>query len=169
MWGFDCSFGFWVGDGRSGTQFSGGGRPAWFSPVFLLWHGRQAREPRQRASLPPVFQFGWTHSEGWVARFLAAVAGLMGVSEGNDGGDFSKGRNSPRVLARRMRGAYRQGSIVRSVPFSVVDLPSPGWLGKGHGARVRGGVTSPTSRGLHPRAGLAGFPGFLVPPFITAY
>ena len=36
------------------------------------------------------FQFWLTHSEGWGARFLAAVAGCMGVSEGNDGGDFPR-------------------------------------------------------------------------------
>ena len=59
-------------------------------PRVSVSHGRQARGSRLRASLPPVIQFYLTHSEGWVGCFLAAVAGLLGISEGNDGGDFPR-------------------------------------------------------------------------------
>ena len=115
---------------------SGGGRPAWFSSVFLWVRGRQARGSRLRASLPPVFQFLLTHSEGWGARFLTAVAGLWGSPKGTRRGRYFQGRKGPRCLARRERGSFGQGSFVRSVPLRVVDLPSPdGGSGKGYGTR----------------------------------
>ena len=112
-----------VGDGRSGTRFSGGGRPAWFSPVFLC-HMADKRGVLARGRLYHQF-FSFPDPLGGVGGcFLAAVAGLKGISEGNDGGDVSRAVK-PEV--------FRQGSYMRSVPLNVVDLPSPGWSGKGHG------------------------------------
>ena len=128
LWGFWFCSVRWVLGRRWKVRDSdsGGGRPAWFSPVFLWICGRQARGSRLRASLPPVFQFLLTHSEGWEARFLAAVAGCMGFSEGNDGGDFPRAE-WPEFLARCVRGSFQQGPFARDLPLSIVDLPSPGW------------------------------------------
>ena len=75
--------------------------------------------------------------------FLTAVAGCMGISEGNDGGDFSKG-----VIAR----GFSAGPFVKGVPVNVVDLPSPGWTGKGHGTRWD--ETTPLAWALGLREGL---------------
>ena len=46
----------------------------------------------------------------------------MGISEGNDGGDFSKGHKA--------RG-FSAGLLYEGVPLNVVDLPSPGWVREG--------------------------------------
>ena len=127
LWGrgFDCSVGFWVGDGRSGTQFSGGGRPTWVQPRVPVSHGRQARGPRQRASLPPVFQFSRpTRRGGWV--FSRCRRWVKGNLRRERRGEVSKG-----LTAR----GFWQGSYMRGVPPKVVDLPSPGWSGREHGTR----------------------------------
>ena len=97
LWGlglhFGLSVGFWVGDGRPGTRFSGGGRPAWFSPVFLCYMADK-RGVLARGRLCHQF-LSFPDPLGGVGRcFLAAVAGLMGISEGNDGGDVSKGHKA---------------------------------------------------------------------------
>ena len=65
-----------------------GGRPACFSPVLLFSVVDKRGILAKGRPLPPVFQFLLTHSEGWGARFLAAVAGCMGVSEGNATGEI---------------------------------------------------------------------------------
>ncbi len=88
-----CLLGFGSAMEGPGLSFRGRGASL-VQPRVPVSHGRQARGSRQRASLPPVFQFGSTHSEGWGTRFLAAVAGFMGISEGNDGGEVSKGHKA---------------------------------------------------------------------------
>ena len=90
--GFSFSFCvFWRGSAMEGPGLSFRGREARLvQPRVPVSHGRQARGSRQRASLPPVFQFSRpTRRGGWV--FSRSVAGLKGISEGNDGGDVSKG------------------------------------------------------------------------------
>ncbi len=130
VWVCILSVGFWVGDGRSGTQFQGaGGQPGSAPCSCVTWQTSEGN-PRLRASLPPVFSFLPDPLGGVGGCFLAAVAGLEGISEGNDGGDV------PRAIRPEF---FRQGSYMRSVPFNVVDLPSPGWMGKGHGTRVGSG------------------------------
>ena len=52
-----------------------------------------------------------------------------------------QGPNGPRVLARHMRGTFGQRSRARDLPHNIVDLPSPGWMGKGHETRGEG-ITS---------------------------
>ena len=59
-------------------------------PRVHVSHGRQARRPRLRASLPPVFQSSPTHSEGWAGVFSRCRRWVMGISDGNDGGDFPR-------------------------------------------------------------------------------
>ena len=126
-----------------GLGFQGaGGQPGSAPCSCVTWQTSEGN-PRLRASLPPVFSFLPDPLGGVGGCFLAAVAGFMGISEGNDGGDV------PRAVKPEF---FRQGSYLRSVPLNVVDLPSPGWMGKGHGTRV----------------GSGGLPwGFWFPPCVT--
>ena len=93
--GFDCSFGFWVGDGRSGTSVSGGGRPAWFSPVLPVVTWQTSEEASPEGVSTTSFSVFLAHSEGWGGVFSAAVAGLMGNLRGETTGEiFSKGHRA---------------------------------------------------------------------------
>ena len=150
LWGlgfrFDCSVGFWVGDGRSGTL------------RFRVWHTLPAsalcfccdvadkRGGLARGHLYHQLRPEPTRRGG--GRFLRAIAGFMGISEGNDGGDFRRA-----AMARGFWPGMRAGPTSawllceERTARAVVDLPSPGWVGKRHGTRGEG-VASPTSRGV---------------------
>ena len=81
-----------------GLSFQGAGGPPGFSPVFLC-HMADKRGDLARGRLYHQY-FSFPDPLGGVGGcFLAAVAGLMGISEGNDGERF-QGRNSPRVFGR---------------------------------------------------------------------
>ena len=125
--GFRFSFClFWRGSAMEGPGLSFRGREASLvQPRVPVSRGRQARGSRQRASLPPVFQFSRpTRRGGWV--FSRCRHWFYGDLRRERRGRFFKGRKA-RV--------FRQGSYMRAVPVNVVDLPSPGWAGKGHGTR----------------------------------
>ena len=184
------SAGFWVGDGRSGTQFSGGGRPAWFSPVFLCHMADKRASPRLRASLPPVFQFSRpTRRGGWV--FSRCRRWVKGNLRRERRGRFFKGRKARgfstgllyeepcRLMLWTFHRLDGQGrgmgpdGMRRWRPrllrggFSLV--PQPAWLareGDWPVASLREGRGIGMGQGgaLSPWMGRVGFPGFLVPP-----
>ena len=100
LWGF----GFWVcllgfGLAMEGPGFSFRRREASLvrpCVSVVTWQTSENFSPEGISTT----SFGSTHSEGWGTRFLATVAGFMGISEGNDGGDFSKGVIARGFLAR---------------------------------------------------------------------
>ena len=112
---------------------SGGGRPAWFSPVFLWIRGRQARGSRLRASLPPVLA---DPLGGVGSTFSRCRRWLCGNLRRERRGRYFQGRKGPRCLARRERGSFGQGSFEGSVPLKIVDPPSPGSQGRVTGPNV---------------------------------
>ena len=164
-----------VGDGRSGTRFSGGGRPAWFSPVFLC-HMADKRGVLARGRLCHQF-FSFPDPLGGVGGcFLAAVAGLTGISEGNDGGDVSKGLTArgfwPGICGAHLGKGPVQGTC-RIILWTFHRLDGWGrgtrpvvrglrpWLVSRACARAAGmsqGVESPDFSGAVPWVGSRGLP-----------
>ena len=125
-----------VGEGRRWKvrdSDSGGGRPAWFSPVLLWVRGRQARGSRLRASLPPVLA---DPLGGVGSTFSRCRRWLCGNLRRERRGRYFQGRKGPRCLARRERGSFGQGSFEGSVPLKIVDHPSPGSQGRVTGPGV---------------------------------
>ncbi len=140
--GFSFSFCvFWRGSAMEGPGLSFRGREACLvQPRVPVSHGRQAKCSRLRASLPPVFQFSRpTRRGGWV--FSRCRRWVKGDLRRERRGRCFQGPNGPRVLARHMRGTFGQRSRARDLPHNIVDLPSPGWMGKGHETRGEG-ITS---------------------------
>ncbi len=148
LWGVGFRFGL-LGEGRRWKvrdSDSGGGRPAWFSPVLLWVCGRQARGSRLRASLPPVLA---DPLGGVGSTFSRCRRWLYGGLRRERRGRYFQGRKGPRCLARRERGSFGQGSFEGSVPLKIVDHPSPdGGQGRGTGP---GGMRR-WRRSLEPRA-----------------
>ena len=117
MW-WEFGFGCWGGGRRWKVRDSdsGGGRPAWFSPVLLLSRGRQARGSRLRASLPPVLA---DPLGGVGSTFSRCRRWLCGNLRRERRGRYFQGRKGPRCLARRERGSFGQGSFEGSVPLKL--------------------------------------------------
>ena len=147
---------------------SGGGRPAWFSLVFLGVRDREARGPRLGAA--STTRLLWATRRGG-ERFLAAVAGCMGISEGSDGGDFPRAVR-PECLARRERGYSGRGPLQGTCRLVIWTSHRLMGLREGiAGALDRGDGVGRLSRGpargplgwaetLSPLVGRVGFPGF---------
>ncbi len=92
---------FWAGDGRSGTQFSGGGRPAWFSPVFLCHMADKRGGSSPEGVSATSFQFSSrpTRRGGWV--FSRRRRWVNGNLRRERRGRCSKGRKA-RVFSARL-------------------------------------------------------------------
>ena len=101
---------------RGGRQWkvrdsvSGGGRPAWFSPVFLCYVADK-RGVLARGHLYHQFFIFLDPLGGVGNTFSRCRRWVNGNLRRERRGRFFQGRNSPRVLARHMRGTFGQRSL----------------------------------------------------------
>ncbi len=94
LWGLGFWFVCWEESDDGGLGFGFRGREASLvQPRVSVSHGRQARGSRQRASLPPVFQFSRpTRRGGWV--FSRCRRWVKGNLRGERRGRFFKGHKA---------------------------------------------------------------------------
>ena len=170
LWGFHFRFVCFGGggDGRSGTQIQGaGGQPGSAPCSCVTWQTSEETSPEGVSTTSYSVLPG---PLGGVGRcFLAAVAGFMGISEGNDGGDF------PRAVRPEFFGRAHKLASCRLMLWTFHRLDGWGGRGTGPGGMRGWRPRPPTSRGQAffgdgiLRSGAGASLAFLVPPLTIRY